>query len=66
MDNNLLVLVYLLQCACLTRQFCIGNINAHTSSEPIENHFGGKVHIESSRLLAWKHFSGIYPPPGFA
>jgi hypothetical protein len=63
MNNNLFVLELLLHCACQTPQFCPGTVAAQTSKQPELDHFGGNIPIESSRTIAWKHFSGIYPPP---
>jgi len=63
MNNNLFVLKFLLNWHCQTLQFCPGTIQAHKSKQPKRNHFGGNIPIESSRSIAWKHFSGIYPPP---
>jgi ankyrin repeat protein len=63
MNNNLLIIEYLLQCSCQVQQFCHG-FNFHIKHTHTKlNHFGGNINIESARLLAWKHFSGIYPPP---
>jgi hypothetical protein len=63
MNNNLFVLEFLLKWHCQTPQFCPGMVGAHTSKQPELDPFGGNIPIESSRSIAWKHFSGIYPPP---